>query len=348
VDSVPVDFVRLAEWMDAQGLESGPISGAIALKGGTQNVIVRFDRGASQFVLRKPSAHLRANSNETMLREARVLCALAGSEVPHPGLIAACSDTGVLGSTFYLMEPIAGFSAPAGLPRLHASDAGMRHRMGLALVEASAMLSGLDYVKAGLADFGKAEGFLERQTARWRSQLETYGTEPGWPGPRGLPGVEMVGQWLGDTIPASRYRPGLIHGDYHVANVLYHFDSPELAAIVDWELATIGDPLLDLGWLLALWPDDDGNLPDPEIAIEPWSGFPATSELVAHYGRFSTRDLSIVPWFAVLACYKLGIILEGTHARACAGRAQKEMGDRLHAVAVRLFERAQQWIGRVS
>jgi len=345
---MPVDFTRLADWMDTQGLESGPIANAARLTGGTQNVIVKFNRGRSQFVLRKPSAHLRFNSNETMLREARVLRALAGSGVPHPGLIAVCADTNVLGSTFYLMEPISGFSAPAGLPRLHAGDATVRHRMGLALAEAGAMLSEVDHVKADLADFGKADGFLERQTARWLSQLESYTAETGWPGPHDLPGVEMVGRWLADNLPASSYRPGLIHGDYHVANVLYRFDGPELAAIIDWELATIGDPLLDLGWLLALWPDDAGNLPDPEIAIEPWQGFPTASELVAHYGRMSMRDLAILPWFAVLACYKLGIILEGTHARACAGKAEKEMGDRLHAVAVRLLARAQQWIGRAS
>jgi aminoglycoside phosphotransferase (APT) family kinase protein len=332
--------------MDGAGLESGPISDTTLLGGGTQNIILKFSRGTSQFVLRRPPPYLRANSNQTMLREAEVLKALAGTNVPHPGLIAACADTEVLGAAFYLMEPITGFYAPGGLPALHAGDADIRHRMGLAVVEGAAALGAVDYIKAGLSGFGKPDGFLERQTSRWRSQLESYSEHAGWPGPSGLPGVKAVEKWLADNIPSSGYKAGILHGDYHIANVLFRYDGPGLAAIIDWELATIGDPLLDLGWLLATWPDEDGDMPDPKIAVTPWEGFPNQAELIAHYARCSTRDLTAVSWYAVLACYKLGILLEGTYARACAGKAPAETGERLHGACVRLFQRAQRWIAK--
>jgi len=193
----------------------------------------------------------------------------------------------------------------------------------------------------GLADFGKPDGYLERQVARWRSQLESYAEYEGYPGPQ-IPGVERVARWLEDHRPAD-FRPGILHGDYHLSNVMYELDGPELAAIVDWELSTIGDPLLDLGWLLATWPGEQG--PEPgSIAVQPWEGFPNADELVARYAERTGRDLASVPWYGVLACYKLGIILEGTHARAFAGKAPKATGDVLHATTLALFERALRWV----
>ena len=338
-----VDLGALSAWMDGQGLGEGPLEDVQSLGGGTQNILLRFRRAGRTYVLRRPPPHLRANSNETMRREARMLSALAGTNVPHPGLIAACPDETVLGAAFYLMEPIEGFNPTTGLPALHAGSPAIRHRMGLALVEGIAALGALDYRALGLEGFGKPDNYLERQVARWRSQLDSYAEHAGWPGPKGVPGVDRVGAWLEAHRPAS-FQPGIIHGDYHLSNVLYRFDGPELAAIVDWELTTIGDPLLDLGWLMATWPEDD-RPSNANVSVTPWDGFPTMRELVEHYRPRTHRDLAAIDWYAVLACYKLGIILEGTHARACAGRAPKETGDRLHAQTVGLFERALRWIG---
>jgi aminoglycoside phosphotransferase (APT) family kinase protein len=344
IENSAVDFERLREWMDSLNLGSGVISEITPLGGGTQNIIIKFRREKIDFVLRRPSLNLRANSNETMMREARVLNALTHTEVPHPRLIAACADTTVLGAAFYLMEPVKGFNAPGGLPSLYAADATIRHRMGLAMAKNAALLGAVDYEKVGLSDFGKPDGFLDRQTDRWRSQLESYQEYTGWPGPNTLPNVDDIQTWLVDNVPVSSYRPGIMHGDYHIANVLFYLDSPEVAAIVDWELATIGDPLLDLGWLLATWPDEYGNVPDTGLVVELQSSFPTANELIAHYGRTSTRDLTAVPWYVVLACYKLGIILEGTYARACARLAPVGTGNRLHAASISLFKRARRWI----
>lgn len=338
-----VDLDALATWMDGKSLGVGPIENATLLAGGTQNILLRFKRADREYVLRRPPPHLRANSNETMRREARVLAALAGSDVPHPGLIAACGDENVIGAAFYLMEPIDGFNPTSGLPPLHASSESLRHRMGLAMVEGIAALGALDYQAIGLDGLGKPDNYLERQVARWKAQLSSYEEFTDWTGPSEIPGVDAVANWLDAHRPKS-FRPGVIHGDFHLANVLFRPDSPELAAIVDWELTTIGDPLLDLGWLLATWPESDDPVVE-DVAVTPWRGFPNARELVEHYRPRTDRDVDAIDWYAVLACYKLGIILEGTHARACAGKAPRETGDLLHAKTIGLFQRALRWIG---
>ncbi|MFT5695092.1 MAG: aminoglycoside phosphotransferase (APT) family kinase protein [Myxococcota bacterium] len=341
MDPAIVDPTRLARWMDEQELEAGAVENVEVLTGGTQNVLLRFTRGGRQFVLRRPPPHPRDKSNETMRREARVLAAIANSDVPHPALIAACAETDPLGAAFYLMEPIDGFNPTQGLPEYHKADPARRRAMGMSLVDSIAALGRIDYKEVGLEGFGRPDGYLERQVHRWRSQLESYAALDGYPG-ADIPGVDEVASWLGDNCP-SEWKPGIIHGDYHLANVMYCNDRPDIAAIVDWELSTIGDPLVDLGWLLATW-HDPARPSRAAIGVHPWDGFPDASELVARYGEQSDRDLSKIGWYKVLACYKLGIILEGTHARACAGKAPKATGDLLHASTVGLLERALETI----
>ncbi|QHD67467.1 phosphotransferase [Sphingobium yanoikuyae] len=332
-----VDIESLAAWMTDQGLGSGPIDNVTPLAGGTQNILLRLTRDGRDYIFRRPPAHPRPNSNETMRREARLLRAIAGTNVPHPALIADCGDEDVLGVAFYLMEPVDGFNPVGQLPMPHAGSPTMRHAMGLALVDGIAALGALDHQALGLADFGRPDNFLGRQVDRWRSQLAGYGEFSDWTGPQALPSVDAIAAWLERHRPAD-FTPGIMHGDYHLANVMYRPDSGDLAAIIDWELATIGDPLLDLGWVLATWPDGSGA---STVSVTPWEGFPTAAELVARYGAGSARDLSAVDWYHVLACYKLGILLEGTHARACAGKAPRDTGDRLHSRAIHLFDRAQ-------
>jgi len=336
-----VNLDGLARWMDAIGEGSQPISCIEHLGGGTQNILVRFRRGDKEYVLRRPPIHLRANSNETMRREAKMLAALAQTNVPHPRLIAACDDETVLGVSFYLMAPVNGFNAKEGLRAFHAGSATVRERMGFALAEGIAALGALDHHALGLATFGQPANYLERQVSRWRSQLESYHNLRGWPGSDAIPGLLEISDWLEAHRP-GRFTPGIMHGDYHLANVMYCTDSPELAAIVDWELTTIGDPLIDLGWLLATcWKEDPSGSGQP---VAEWDAFPSAEELIAHYAARSVRELSNVNWYAVFACFKLGILLEGTYARACAGQAPRDVGESLHSKTLGLFRRALRWI----
>jgi len=337
-----VDLEGLSAWMDGQGLPAGAIEDGEVLAGGTQNILLRFSRGGERYVLRRPPPHKRKNSDETMRREARVLAALRDSDVPHPRLIAACGDVEVLGAAFYLMQPIDGFNPTSGLPDYHANDAAVRHAMGLSMVDGIAALGRVDHVAVGLEGFGRPEGYLERQVSRWRTHLEGYSQFEGYAGPD-IPGVDAVGHWLEENRP-RHFSPGILHGDFHLANVMFELHGPKLAAIIDWELTTIGDPLLDLGWLMATWPGAEGPRPG-HIGIVPWDGFARSEELVARYCEQTVRDVSALEWYAVLACYKLGIIIEGTYARACAGQAPKSTGDFLHSTTVGLFEQA---LGRIK
>lgn len=333
-----MDLEPVAQWMSGRQLGDGPLEDVTELSGGTQNVMLRFTRSGRSYVLRRGPLHLRPRSNDVMLRETRVLAALAGSDVPHPGLIEVCDDPTVLGdAVFYLMEPIDGFNAGGELPELHANDPAVRYEMGLSMADALAKLGAVDHVAVGLADYGKPDGFLERQVPRWLSELDSYRQFENYPGPD-LPGVDKVSSWLQRNVPSS-WQPGILHGDYHAANVLFSPTGPEVAAIVDWEMSTIGDPLLDLGWLLATWRQDDGSSVFGHT-LTGMDGLASTDDLVQRYAKGSSRDLSHIGWYEVMASFKLAIVIEGTLARAAAGKAQKEVGDQLHEAAVWLFQRA--------
>ncbi|MBF6089026.1 phosphotransferase family protein [Nocardia cyriacigeorgica] len=338
VDREVVDFGVVGQWMTEQGLPEGEFEAVTELGGGTQNIMLRFRRGGRDYVLRRGPKHLRAKSNDVIRREARLLGALGDTEVKAPRVIAACADESVLGAVFYLMEPITGFNPQNELPELHANDPEVRRQMGLSAVEAIARLGSLDYQALGLADYGKPEGFLERQVPRWMGELESYSANAGYPGPE-IPGVERVGEWLDRNRPAQ-WTPGILHGDCHLANMMFSYDGPDVAAMVDWEMSTIGDPLLDLGWQIATRPVPGTTGAALVGKLGAVGGLPTPEEMVAHYAKFSERDLSAVTWYTVLACFKLGIVLEGTHARAFAGKAPKQVGDFLHAITLELFERA--------
>lgn len=339
-----VDLPRLIAWLDENNVGAGPLTDVTALGGGTQNILLAFIRAERRYVLRRPPLFPQRDGNVTIRREARFLTALRNTSVPHPTLVAACADPETLGAAFYVMERIEGFNAHAGpLPEPHAGSAVIQREMGFALIDGLIELGSVDPFAAGLSDMGRVEGYLERQVPRWLKQLDDYEAYPNWFGKKGLPNVDLIAAWLTRNRPEG-FTPGIVHGDYHLSNVLYRPDGPELAAIVDWELASIGDPLVDLGWVLATWPDPTGPVVGT-VGTEPWIGFPTAAELVDHYARRARRDLSRIRWYAVLGCFRLGILIEGTYARASAGLADLATGARLHAQAVFLFERASKLIG---
>lgn len=334
-DSPLVNRERLVDWLDEHGIGSGPISDWTVLTGGTQNILIKFTRSGADYVFRRPPEHKRKNSDATMDREATVLAALAGSDVPHPRLVASCSDLDVLGCSFFVMEAVSGFTATSEVPEPHASSPELQHALGLSMTDALAALGRIDPEVAGVSHLGKADGWLDRQVTRWQSQLDSYAEFDGWPGPDNLGDVNRLGSWLDEHRPTA-WTPGLIHGDFHFGNVMFNLDGPQVASVVDWELSTIGDPLLDLGHLLATWPDPAETRRTGLVIV--LDGLPSRDEIIARYTAGSDRDLTAVDWYQVLACYRLAILLEGTYARACAGRAPRDIGDRLHLTAQALVD----------
>lgn len=336
-----LNWPLLQDWIAGQALPgSGPVTGVTKLSGGSQNNIFLLNRKDGGFVLRRPPRHLRPNSNDTMLREARVLAALKDSAVPHPAFYAVCADESVIGTAFYVMDALDGFMPIGMLPGNYASNPQWRRAMGPEMVKAAAALGAVDHVAAGLSDFGKPDNWLARQVSRWRTQLDGYREMPNYTG-ASLPHVDAVGDWLERHRPAESHI-GIIHGDLQFANVMFCRDQPRMAGLIDWELSTLGDPLLDLGWILTSWTEpgdpDTGRKP----AAEPWDSFVSRAELIKLYGEISGRDMRDMPWFFVLACFKLACLLEGTYARACAGKAPVEMGNFLHSYALWLMEKARQ------
>lgn len=198
-----VNAEALAAWMDIQGLGRGPIGNEKVLAGGTQNLLLAFKRDGARYVLRRPSGHARPEANETIRREIQVLSAIADTDVPHPRLIAACDAPDVLVANFYLMQAIDGFNVTTGMPALHAGDAATRRGMGFALVDGALRLARVDHAAVGLSNFGRAEGFLERQVGRWRKQFEGYAALAGWNEADLAQPIERVGDWLERNRPTT-------------------------------------------------------------------------------------------------------------------------------------------------
>ncbi len=332
-----LDIDRLAAWLREAGIAEGPVRELRSLVGGTQNLILSCSVGDQNLVLRRPPPD-RASSEKTIRREAVVLMALAESKVPHPRYRGICEDRTIFGGTFLVTDEVKGFNATNEMPGEAGSDPAFRHHMGLALVDGLAALARVPIASGPIASLGHVDGFVERQVDRWASQLDGYAVYQGWPGPEALGPVAAIGDWLRTNLPDDR-QPGLMHGDYHIANVLYRAHDGALAAILDWELAALGDPLLDLARLVTVWPNarNEGLL---SLKVTPWDGFPPAQALIDRYAQRTGRSMASLPWFEVLACYKFGIILEGTYARACAGHAAADVGTRLHTTAQGLIARA--------
>jgi aminoglycoside phosphotransferase (APT) family kinase protein len=328
------EVAALRDWIRQRGIGSD-VSNVEPLTGGTQNIVVRLRIDDRDVVLRRPPAHPRPTSNKTMLREIAVLRTLAGSDVPHPEFVAGCDDPDVLGVVFYLMAHVDGFNPGTEVSQAYARDRAVRHRAGLAFAEGLAALSQVPWEGSELAAIKRPGSFLQRQVPQWRAAMEAYRQQHNYP-TDALPGVDELADWLEQTRPADS-APGIMHGDVHLNNVLLRWDRPEVAAFIDWEMCTVGDPLLDLGWMMICWPAD----PDPLGAGRPLAalgGLPGRAQLFDAYLRAGGRPTAHLPWYEALACLKLGVVLEGTWVRMLAGQASREAGELLHASALRLID----------
>jgi len=309
-----VDPVRLAAWMDDEDLEPGAPVEVDRITTGHSNEVFRVTRGERVFVLRRPPRTPLSPTAHDMAREFRLLRAFFGhAAVPVPEPIAVCVDRDVLGVPFYLMAPIDGVVVRERLPDSLVVAPDAPRACAYALVDALAGIHAFDWQRGGLADFGKPDGYLDRQVPRWLGQLERYATRP-------LPDVDAAGVWLQANTPVMQ-APAVIHGDYKLDNVMFAPRVPiELVAVVDWEQSTVGDPLVDLGWLIGLWIEagERANL----AGASPFAAtadVPTRRELVARYGEKTERDVSNVAFYCVLGLFKLACVMEGSFARFRAG-----------------------------
>jgi len=281
------------------------------IHGGMSNLTYLVsDQEGSRWVLRRPPLGKRLASAHDMGREVKIVTALAGTDVPVPPVVGYCEDEDVTGAPFYVMEFVEGpvLRSPDQVAQFPEEQ--QRRDIGLNLVDTLAKVHAVDPDAVGLGDLGRKEGYAERQLKRWQGQWEKSKT-------RELPAIDEVHEILQEKIP-EQGPATIVHGDYRLDNVIYNVLG-EVAAVVDWELCTLGDPLADLGLLCVYWRDPgDGSIPFMKPAtIEP--GFPRKAELVERYAEVSGRDVSHLDFFIAMGMWKLAVICEGVYARFSAG-----------------------------
>jgi aminoglycoside phosphotransferase (APT) family kinase protein len=284
---------------------------------GHSNETFFISSGPDEWVLRRPPRGAFLPTAHDVLREYRVLSALADTPVRAPKPILSCADPTATGSPFYLMERIRGNVIRHSLPEPFASSGSSRPAIGEELVDALVELHAVDWRAAGLDGFGKPEGYLQRQLRRWTGQLAL--TEPLT---RRVEELHQVAAWLQANVPETSGAT-VVHGDYKLDNVVFTADgpSPRLAAILDWEMSTIGDPLADLGWMLSFWrePADPVDFELEGLGPTREPGFASRAELLARYEDRSGRPVGDLSFYLALAVWKLAILLEGSYARHLTG-----------------------------
>lgn len=284
--------------------------------GGAANLTYELDYGDAVYVLRRPPLGPVAPRSHDMAREHRVLSRLHEVYEPAPRSFLLCEDESVIGAPFLVMERRYGLVVRRHLPEAFRAAEAQR-RMGLALVDGLAHLHAVDFDVIGLSDLGKPAGFIERQVGGWFGRWHQAKSEE-------VPAMEEVHGWLLDHLPPDG-DPALIHNDYKLDNTMFAADDPgQLVAVFDWDMATLGDPLSDLGALLTYWTDPDD--PDEVRAFSPMpidaTGFPTRDDLVERYATVTGRDLSQIHFYHVLALFRVAVILAQIHIRWVRGQTR--------------------------
>jgi aminoglycoside phosphotransferase (APT) family kinase protein len=307
-----IDAAGVGGWFAEHVPAARPPLSYERIAGGHSNLTYRVaDAAGGEWALRRPPLGKRLSSAHDMAREHRVVAALGGTPVPVAPAVGLCEDEAVNGAPFYVMDFVRG-PVLRGVSEAEASfpDEGDRHEIGMRVADTLAAIHAVDPDAVGLGDLGRKEDYVARQLRRWYGQWEQSKT-------RELASVDAVHDRLAARIPAQQ-GASVVHGDYRLDNMILT-DSGEVAAVVDWELCTLGDPLADVGTLMAYWPERSA----PDIAIGMPAnlapGFPTREELAARYAEASGRDLADLDFYTALGYWKLAIILEGVYARYSAG-----------------------------
>lgn len=300
------------------------------ISGGKSNLTYGVRSPAGEVVLRRPPlGHLLPSAHD-MRREHTVMAALAGTGVPVPAMRHFCDDPEVLGQPFYVMDRVDGHVVREALPAGYADAPEQRRAVGEGLVAVLADLHAVVPAEVGLEQFGRPDGYLERQVRRWGRQWEATRLE-------GHEALDALSADLAASLPAST-RTGIVHGDYRLDNTMLHPTEPgRIAAVLDWEMSTLGDPVADLGLLLVYWTqaDDGGSRGDALVVPSATSleGFPTRAEVAELYAARTGADLSALPWAQAFGFYKLAVVCAGIVARAAGGSM---LGDGFDGIADRI------------
>ncbi len=334
-----VDPEALGRYLDAQlGVkEDLQLEAHVA---GFSNVTCFVTRNGVEYVLRRPPAGPLLPTAHDVAREHRFLAALAdtAARVPRPTLL--CEDDSVIGAPFYLMERKHGHVIRHDMPTVLDNPAD-RRRIGFEMIDALAEIHAVDWQAAGLTS-RRATEYLDRQLARWNTQAGlTVGKV------RELPELVAVGEWLAQEKPESG-APTVVHGDFKLDNVMFAPESPtRLIGVFDWEMATIGDPLADLGWLMHTWGRPEHVPDDAVLSLTAQAGFASRDELAARYAEKTGRQMARFDWYHVLALWKLAIILEGLYVHYRTGTASNPGAAAFEIQVPALIRRAQALIDAV-
>lgn len=303
----------LQRFLDAHDLGEGPVEPA-PIGEGHSNVTYLITRGETEVVLRRPPRGPLPPSAHDVLREARLLRALEPTPARVPQVLAVCEDPELIGCPFYVMERIAGEVIVGDVPPALDSPK-QRRAIADELIDALVEIHAVDWRAAGLEGFGKPSGYLERQVRRFSGLWEINKT-------RDITAVERVGSWLADQMPDSPAST-IVHGDYRLGNTMFASQPPaRLVSVLDWEMATIGDPLADVGYMCMFWSQDgdaDDSLRAQVGQVTRRQGFPSRQELIDRYEQQSGRSMRDLRWYTALALWKATVFMEGNYKRAIAG-----------------------------
>jgi aminoglycoside phosphotransferase (APT) family kinase protein len=330
---------RLQEWLTQQLGIPGAIT-VKAIEGGTSNEVYAVDMGQHRWVLRKPPSRLSHHSAHNVLREYRIISTLQKTAVRVPKLVASCEDISVIGTPFYLMDRVPGVVVSDRLPELYRLSPHSHGGFGFAMMDALVEVHSVDWKSLKLSDIGVEDGYLDRQVDRWLSQYSTRKF-------RELPHLEMLADWLQNNRPPAQ-KPVLMHGDYRLDNILFSPQPPaRVLAIIDWELTTIGDPLLDLALALVFWPgpDNDWQLTNSSMPGRSWlKKLPKAAELATYYASKTGCDIVDLDYYRVMAAWKLAIISESRYARLMVTDPSAISNTQLEEFAPRILDKAYQHV----
>jgi aminoglycoside phosphotransferase (APT) family kinase protein len=333
-DATPTNTEGLRRFLDDALGGSADIT-VTHLAGGGSCEAFAIDRGKARWILRRAPRHINVPGAHDVLREYEILDAIKDEPVLIARPIVACDDPSVFVAPFFVMERIEGSAILTHVPEQWATAPESHGRALEELVDALVGIHAVDWRACGLGHLAHEGKYLPHQITRWSAQLASYKS-------RDLPAATRIAEWLDANRPAEQ--PGaLCHGDYKLDNVLFAPESPpRLAAVVDWEMAGIGDPLVDLAWALIFHPGPDGTIhlgttKEPTFAVE---SLPGRVELIDRYGRTSGRDTSAIGWYDVFARWKLAIALEGSYAKFLRGQSDKAIHEFFGTQADLLLESA--------